>query len=117
MSKKPTPVTVAVPFKFRKLLDADGGLPHEAIKTERAEAMRALVGESLAYMGHSDIKTTLRYAHHVPEHDAAQRFTQAIAQQRGVSQDVSRRAEKAAQLSATTRTEYVPAESSFMPTG
>jgi hypothetical protein len=48
MSKKPTPVTVAVPFKSRKLLDADGGLPQELISAERAEAIRAFLGESFA---------------------------------------------------------------------
>jgi integrase len=34
-----------------------------------------------AYMGHSEIKTTMRYAHHVPKHDAADRFSQFIASQ------------------------------------
>jgi integrase len=34
-----------------------------------------------AYMGHSDIKTTMRYAHHVPKHNAADRFSQFIASQ------------------------------------
>jgi integrase len=34
-----------------------------------------------AYMGHSDIKTTMRYAHHVPKRDAADRFSQFIASQ------------------------------------
>jgi hypothetical protein len=42
------PVTVAVPRKSRKLLEADGGLPHEAMRAERAEAIRAFFGESLA---------------------------------------------------------------------
>jgi integrase len=27
-----------------------------------------------AFMGHSDIKITMRYVHHVPKHDAAERF-------------------------------------------
>ena len=48
MSKKPTPVTVAVPFKSGKLLEANGGLPQELIRAERAEAIRAFFGESLA---------------------------------------------------------------------
>jgi integrase len=64
-----------------------------------------------AYMGHAHIQTTMRYAHHVPKHDAAQRFTRAVEQWRGaeaVSQTVSRTAENSAQLSAAAGTEYVP---------
>jgi integrase len=34
-----------------------------------------------AYMGHADIKTTMRYVHHVPKHDAAERFTRFVASQ------------------------------------
>ena len=34
-----------------------------------------------AFMGHSDIKTTMRYVHHVPKHDAAARFSQFVASQ------------------------------------
>jgi integrase len=33
-----------------------------------------------AYMGHADIQTTMRYAHHVPKVDAARRFTEAVEQ-------------------------------------
>jgi integrase len=33
-----------------------------------------------AYMGHADIKTTMRYVHHVPKHDAAERFSQFVSQ-------------------------------------
>jgi integrase len=36
-----------------------------------------------AYMGHADIKTTMRYVHHVPKHDAAERFSRFVAQQVG----------------------------------
>jgi integrase len=32
-----------------------------------------------AYMGHADVKTTMRYVHHVPKHDAAQRFSQFVS--------------------------------------
>lgn len=35
-----------------------------------------------AYMGHADIQTTMRYAHHVPKRDAARRFTEAIEAER-----------------------------------
>jgi hypothetical protein len=31
-----------------------------------------------AYMGHADIKTTMRYVHHVPKHDAAERFSRFV---------------------------------------
>jgi integrase len=34
-----------------------------------------------AYMGHADIKTTMRYVHHVPKHDAAERFSRFVARQ------------------------------------
>jgi integrase len=34
-----------------------------------------------AYMGHADIKTTMRYVHHVPKHDAAKRFSEFVASQ------------------------------------
>ena len=36
------------------------------------------------YMGHADIKTTMRYVHHVPKHDAAERFSQFVERQLGV---------------------------------
>jgi integrase len=38
-----------------------------------------------AYMGHADIKTTMRYVHHVPKHDAAERFSRFVDGQLGVS--------------------------------
>jgi integrase len=34
-----------------------------------------------AFMGHSDIKPTMRYVHHVPKHDAAERFSRFVASQ------------------------------------
>jgi integrase len=37
-----------------------------------------------AYMGHADIKTTMRYVHHVPKHDA-DRFSRFVEGQLGVS--------------------------------
>jgi hypothetical protein len=42
-----------------------------------------------AFMGHADIKTTMRYVHHVPKHDAADRFSKFVAAQ-SVSPDISR---------------------------
>jgi integrase len=39
-----------------------------------------------AYMGHADIKTTMRYVHHVPKHDAAERFSRFVNGQLGVSE-------------------------------
>jgi integrase len=38
--------------------------------------------EVRAYMGHKDVATTMRYVHHVPRHDAADRLT-ALAEARG----------------------------------
>ncbi|HEX6652153.1 MAG TPA: hypothetical protein VF072_05375 [Thermoleophilaceae bacterium] len=29
-------------------------------------------------MGHADIKATMRYVHHVPKHDAAERFSRFV---------------------------------------
>jgi integrase len=34
-----------------------------------------------AYMGHANIATTMRYVHHVPKHDAAERFSRFVASQ------------------------------------
>jgi hypothetical protein len=31
-------------------------------------------------MGHADIATTMLYVHHVPQHDAAAKFSAAVAQ-------------------------------------
>ena len=38
-----------------------------------------------AFMGHADIKTTMRYVHHVPKRDAAERFSRFVDGQLGVS--------------------------------
>jgi integrase len=46
--------------------------------------------EVQAYMGHSDIKTTMRYVHHVPRHDAARRLSAAFAEDRGAPASASR---------------------------
>ncbi len=35
-----------------------------------------------AWMGHADVQTTMRYAHHVPKHNAADRFSAFVASQR-----------------------------------
>jgi integrase len=42
-----------------------------------------------AYMGHADIQTTMRYAHHVPKRDAARRFTAAIAKEKEAGREDS----------------------------
>ena len=34
-----------------------------------------------AWMGHADIATTMRYVHHVPKHDAAERLSRLIAEE------------------------------------
>jgi integrase len=36
-----------------------------------------------AYMGHADVGTTMRYVHHVPQHDAAERLSAALAAESG----------------------------------
>lgn len=39
------------------------------------------VTDAQEYLGHSDIKTTMRYVHHMPKHDAAERFSRFVASQ------------------------------------
>ena len=72
-----------------------------------------------AFMGHADIATTMIYAHHVPKHDAAARFTEFVREQQGalesVSPIVSRTAENSAQLSAPAGTDNEPAVPSLTP--
>jgi integrase len=46
-----------------------------------------------AWMGHADVHTTMRYAHHVPKHDAAARFAAAMASQREPSMAAPRDAQ------------------------
>ena len=33
-----------------------------------------------AWMGHADIQTTMRYVHHIPKHDAAERLGELVAE-------------------------------------
>jgi len=42
-----------------------------------------------AYMGHADIQTTMRYIHHVPRVDAAERLSQVVAAQLSLSPTLS----------------------------
>ena len=60
-----------------------------------------------AFMGHADIQTTMRYAHHVPKHDAAAQLTEFVQRERsaaGMSSTVSRTAESGVLLSGATGT-------------
>ena len=41
------------------------------------------LSDVMAYIGHANIQTTMRYAHHVPKVDAAKRFSEAIEQAMG----------------------------------
>jgi integrase len=43
-----------------------------------AASLGASLVEIQAWMGHAQIATTMRYAHHVPKHDAARRLTEGI---------------------------------------
>ena len=46
-------------------------------------AVRAYrLDEVKAYAGHADIATTMRYVHHVPAHDAADRLTRSSTRDR-----------------------------------
>jgi hypothetical protein len=53
-----------------------------------------------AWLGHAELKTTMRYLHHVPKHDDAALLTAAFAPE-NVPPDVPRTAEIGGQLSAT----------------
>jgi integrase len=60
------------------------GLKHVRIHDLRHSyctmAVRAYrLDEVKAYAGHADIATTMRYVHHVPAHDAADRLSAVIA--------------------------------------
>jgi integrase len=44
-----------------------------------AAQLEASLVEIQAWMGHAQISTTMRYAHHVPKHGAARRLTEGIA--------------------------------------
>jgi integrase len=44
-----------------------------------------------AFMGHADIQTTMRYAHHVPKHDAAAQLTEFVQREREARQACHRR--------------------------
>lgn len=92
----------------RKGFPARGGFTfHDLRHTFGTRAVQVFpLHDVQAYMGHADIQTTMRYAHHVPKVDAARRFTESLEQSRAdsVSPTVSRTAENGAQLRATTRT-------------
>ncbi len=38
-----------------------------------------------AFMGHADIQTTMIYVHHVPQHDAAERLSQVVSSETGLT--------------------------------
>jgi integrase len=82
----------AGPFRFHDLRHTFGTLAVQVFPLVDVQA----------YMGHADIQTTMRYAHHVPKHDAARRFSEAIREAReSVYRNVYRTAENQAKLSAT----------------
>lgn len=92
----------------RKSFPARGGFTfHDLRHTFGTLAVQVFpLHDVQAYMGHADIQTTMRYAHHVPKVDAAQRFTEAVrAAKENLSPSISRTAENGEKLSATPRTE------------
>lgn len=76
----------AGPFRFHDLRHTFGTLAVQVFPLHDVQA----------YMGHADIATTMRYAHHVPKVDAARRFSEAIERAKGetISRNISRTAEK-----------------------
>jgi integrase len=58
-----------------------------------------------AYMGHANIETTMRYVHHVPQHDAADKLGQLVTAAETVHPTVHRTTNTRLQLSDTQRTE------------
>ena len=93
----------------RKSFPARGGFAfHDLRHTFGTLAVQVFpLHDVQAYMGHASVQTTMRYAHHVPKVDAAQRFTESVRQARAesMSRTVSRNAEYGEKLSAPTRTE------------
>ncbi|WP_372789140.1 tyrosine-type recombinase/integrase [Paraconexibacter sp.] len=74
---------------------------HDLRHTFGTIAVRAFdLVEVQAYMGHSDIGTTMRYVHHVPRHDAARRLSAAFAEDRGAPG--GRRTDRVETTSGTT---------------
>jgi integrase len=70
----------ANPFRFHDLRYTFGTLMVQAFPLHDVQA----------YMGHAQVQTTMRYLHHVPRHDAADRMTRAFTPVSvGVSPDVS----------------------------
>ena len=68
--------------RFYAALDA-AGLPrmrlHDLRHTFGTLAIEAFpLSDVRAYMGHADIATTMRYVHHVPQHDAADRLSRLL---------------------------------------
>lgn len=59
----------AGPFVFHHLRHTFGTL---------AASLGASLVEIQSWMGHADISTTMKYAHHLPKHDAARRLTEGI---------------------------------------
>jgi integrase len=53
---------------------------HDLRHTFGTIAVRAFpLTDVKAYMGHADIQTTMRYIHHVPQDDAADKLTRVVA--------------------------------------
>lgn len=53
---------------------------HDLRHTFGTIAVRAFpLTDVKAYMGHADIQTTMRYVHHVPQDDAADKLTRVVA--------------------------------------
>jgi integrase len=68
--------------RYRKALQAAGLKRirfHDLRHTFGTLAVQAFpLSDVKAFMGHADIGTTMRYVHHVPRHDAADRLTQLV---------------------------------------
>ena len=73
--------------RFWKALDR-AGLErvrlHDLRHSYGSLAVRAYrLDEVRAYMGHADLAMTMRYVHHVPAHDAAERLSAVLADDQG----------------------------------
>ena len=73
--------------RFWKALDRAGLRRlriHDLRHSYGSLAVRAYrLDEVRAYMGHADLAMTMRYVHHVPAHDAAQRLSAVLADVQG----------------------------------
>jgi integrase len=80
--------------RYRRALERAGLKPlrfHDLRHTFGTLAVQAFpLSDVKAYMGHSNIDTTMLYVHHVPQHDAADKLSALVTAAEDVHRDVHR---------------------------